>query len=104
MHQDELALDKSITSGDTDLSTNTNNFLILILVYLALFQMKRKLSAPDFFRLINGKELACRLLEVYAKKQDLNLLRDFYYQSDYRILNANLIVSSSYKEKVRILV
>lgn len=62
--------------------------------------MKRKLSPPEFFRLINGKPLACALLEVYAKSQDLGLLRDFYYQDDRRISNANLIVSSSFKETV----
>jgi hypothetical protein len=62
--------------------------------------MKRKLSTPDFFRVVSGKNLACKLLEVYAKSQDLNLLRDFYYQSDLRVAHANLIISSSDKDTV----
>ncbi|KAI8900653.1 Vps16, N-terminal region-domain-containing protein [Globomyces pollinis-pini] len=88
MNQNELALKRAIESGDTDL------------VYLVIFHMKRELSIPDFFRIINGKPLACSLLEVYAKQQDPTLLRDFYYQDDRRISNANLILSASYKEKV----
>ncbi len=86
MQQDELALNKSIESGDTDL------------IYLTLFHMKRKLSPPEFFRIVNSKPLACSLLEVYAKQQDLSLLRDFYYQDDRRVATANLILRSSYKE------
>jgi hypothetical protein len=86
MQQDELALNKSIESGDTDL------------VYLSLFHMKRKLSPPEFFRIVNSKPLACSLLEVYAKQQDLNLLRDFYYQDDRRVASANLILRSSYND------
>jgi hypothetical protein len=88
MQQDELAMMKSIESGDTDL------------VYLSLFHLKRKLSSPDFFRIVNNKPLACSLLEVYAKQQDLPLLRDFYYQDDRRLASANLIFSSSFKDPV----
>jgi hypothetical protein len=94
MQQEELALTKSIESSDTDLGKiNTK------LVYLTIFHMKRKFSEPDFFRMISGKPLATSLLEVYLKKQDLVLLRDFYYQEDRRIDSGNLIFSQSFKEK-----
>jgi hypothetical protein len=63
-----------------------------------MFHMKNKFSEPEFFRMINGKPLVCSLLEVYAKQQDIHLLRNFYYQDDRRISSANLIFSSSYKE------
>ncbi|KAJ3259192.1 hypothetical protein HK103_002839 [Boothiomyces macroporosus] len=86
MQQDDLALKKAIESGDTDL------------VYLTLFHMKRKLQSAEFFRIINDKPLACALLEIYAKQQDPQLLRDFYYQDDRRVSSANLIFISNYKQ------
>jgi hypothetical protein len=62
--------------------------------------MQKRHSMPEFFRMINGKTLACSLLELFAKRMDPGLLKDFYYQDDRRISNANLIVSKSFEETV----
>ncbi|TPX34404.1 hypothetical protein SmJEL517_g02979 [Synchytrium microbalum] len=78
MNEDEIALIKAIESGDSDL------------VYLVLFRMKKRLPIADFFRIINGKQLACNLLEAFCKQQDRQLLKDFYYQDDRRTDSANV--------------
>ncbi|KAJ3299233.1 hypothetical protein HK104_009629 [Borealophlyctis nickersoniae] len=84
MKEDELALTKAIESGDTDL------------VYLVMLHMKRQLPTAEFFRIINGKPLACSLLESYCKQQDSQLLRDFYYQDDRRVESANVAIIEGY--------
>lgn len=66
MQEDEIALNKAIESGDTDL------------VYFAMFHMKRKLPLAEFFRLLNNKPMASNLLEVYGRQNDINLLKDFF--------------------------
>ncbi|KAI8913548.1 Vps16, N-terminal region-domain-containing protein [Gorgonomyces haynaldii] len=86
MEQDEMALQKAVLSGETDL------------IYLALLHIKRKISAPDLFRLVNGLPLASALLESYLKVQDPSLLRDFYYQDDRQRSNAGLMVQQVLKE------
>lgn len=80
MQEDEIALNKAIESGDTDL------------IYFAMFHMKRKLPLAEFFRLLNNKPEAASLLEVYGQQNDINLLKDFYYQDDRRAEGARLIV------------
>ncbi|CAG8563812.1 1119_t:CDS:2, partial [Acaulospora colombiana] len=85
MQEDELALIKAIESGDTDLG---NVKLIAI-----------KLPLGEFFRIISNKPMACRLLEVYCKQQDLKLLTDFYYQDDRRVEMADMTISESYEQK-----
>ncbi|CAI2176411.1 4285_t:CDS:10 [Funneliformis geosporum] len=87
VQEDELALIKAIESGDTDL------------VYLVMLHLKRKLPLPEFFRIINNKPMACNLLEVYCKQQDLKLLTDFYYQDDRRVESANITILESYEQK-----
>lgn len=87
MQEDELALIKAIESGDTDL------------VYLVMLHLKRKLPLGEFFRIINNKPMACNLLEVYCKQQDLKLLTDFYYQDDRRVESANIAILESYNQK-----
>ncbi|KAI8911364.1 Vps16, N-terminal region-domain-containing protein [Powellomyces hirtus] len=80
MEEDELALNKAIESGDTDL------------VHLVILHMKRKLSPAEFFRIISSKPLASSLLESYCKEQDPQLLRDFYYQDDRNVDTANVLI------------
>ncbi|CAG8580065.1 14623_t:CDS:10 [Gigaspora margarita] len=84
MQEDELALIKAIESGDTD---------------LVMLHLKRKLPLGEFFRIINNKPMACNLLEVYCKQQDLKLLTDFYYQDDRRVESANIAILESYNQK-----
>lgn len=93
-------------------------------VYHVLLRLKSQLSRGDFFRLVQapisdraaptsgisdadptnaGGEpnlaghaaLAANLLEVYAKEQDRELLRDFYYQDDRRMESAVLALQEA---------
>lgn len=94
MDEHRLALAKAVECGDADL------------IYHVLFRLQRSMSRGEFFRIVQevdcGPEratdgasvglrpssratyatLAARLLEAYAKEQDEELLRDFYYQDD----------------------
>lgn len=86
MGEDRLALQKSVESGDTDL------------VYHVLLRLKKQLSRGDFFRLIESlstavtsssgevtlNDIAVRLLEVYARNFDRDLLKDLYFTDDRR--------------------
>jgi hypothetical protein len=79
MQQDEMALNKAIESGDTDLSElkelsyyNYNGFFI---VYLVVLHIKRSLPPIEFFRVIRNKPVAWNLLITYSKQQDLKLLK-----------------------------
>lgn len=109
MHEDKLALVKALESGDTDL------------VYHVLLRLKSQLSRGDFFRIIQAPiadasapqmegsseantgsaapssyvYLACNLLESYAKEEDLELLKDFYYQDDRRTESALLALDEA---------
>ncbi|KAJ3195190.1 hypothetical protein HK101_000900 [Irineochytrium annulatum] len=86
MEQDDRALLKAIESGDTDL------------VYSVILHLKRKHPLAEFFRIIHGKSLAMDLVEVYAKQQDMQLLKDFYYQDDRRVERANVILYESFEQ------
>lgn len=111
MHEDKLALVKAIESGDTDL------------VYHVLLRLKSQLSRGDFFRLVQapiadasapgaGNDgvpgtrpslsshvyLASNLLEVYAKQEDIELLKDFYFQDDRRTESALLALERAKAE------
>ncbi|PWN47072.1 hypothetical protein IE53DRAFT_336028 [Violaceomyces palustris] len=109
MREDKLALVKAIESGDTDL------------IYHVLLRLKSQLSRGDFFRIVQAPvsdalapgataadanelsrayatqhlSLASNLLEVYAREQDRELLRDFYYQDDRRTESALLALSEA---------
>ncbi|KAK2773743.1 hypothetical protein FQN53_003980 [Emmonsiellopsis sp. PD_33] len=80
MEEDDLALDKSIESGDTDL------------IFFVLLQLKRKLPLASFFRTINSRPVASALVEASAKSQDVELLKDLYYQDDRPVDGSNLLL------------
>lgn len=78
-----MALEKAVDSGDTDL------------VYHVLLRLNSTLSPGDFFGLLDDSispqlKPAVNLLQVYARENDRQLLRDFYYQDDRRTENACL--------------
>ncbi|KAI0278094.1 vacuolar assembling/sorting protein VPS16 [Russula aff. rugulosa BPL654] len=91
MKEDRLALQKAIDSGDTDL------------VYHVLLQLYNRLALGAFFRLIEdgGSSLApaSRLLQVYAKEQNPEMLRDFYYSDDRRVESAVLSLDEAKRMK-----
>ncbi|KAA1472557.1 vacuolar assembling/sorting protein VPS16 [Dentipellis sp. KUC8613] len=82
MKEDRLALRKAVDSGDTDL------------VYHVLLHLYNRLPLGEFFRLIEdgGESLApaSKLLQVYAREQNREMLRDFYYSDDRRVESAVL--------------
>ena len=83
MKEDRLALDKAIASGDTDL------------VYHVLLHLKTHLALGDFFRIVDDRPKAAALLEIYAKEQDREMLKDFYYQDDRREESARLMLDEA---------
>ncbi|KAI0035807.1 vacuolar assembling/sorting protein VPS16 [Vararia minispora EC-137] len=82
MKEDHLALQKAVDSGDTDL------------VYHVLLQLYTRHPLGTFFRLIEdgGSHLApaSKLLQVYAREQNREMLRDFFYSDDRRVESAVL--------------
>ncbi|KAI0697518.1 vacuolar protein sorting-associated protein 16 [Cerioporus squamosus] len=87
MKEDKLALTKAVESGDTDL------------VYHVLLHLQKRLSLGSFFRLIEEGgprlALASRLLQVYARAQNRDMLRDFYYSDDRRVESAVLCLEDA---------
>ncbi|KAF9060166.1 Vps16, N-terminal region-domain-containing protein [Rhodocollybia butyracea] len=87
MKEDRLALQKAVDSGDTDLA------------YQVLLHLHKHLALGSFFRLIEdgGERLApaSRLLQVYAREQDRDMLRDFYYSDDRRVESAVLALDEA---------
>lgn len=80
MEEDEIALDKAIESGDSDL------------IFFVLLHLKKKLPLASFFRVINPRPTATALIEASAHADDAELLKDLYYQDDRRIDGANVFV------------
>ncbi|MCJ1231984.1 hypothetical protein MMC12_008665, partial [Toensbergia leucococca] len=83
MEEDEIALDKAIQSGDTDL------------IFFVLLHLKRKLPLASFFRVLNNRPVATALVESSARAQDTELLKDLYYQDDRRLDGSNLLFSEA---------
>ena len=83
MEEDEIALDKAIESGDTDL------------VFFVLLHLKKKLPLASFFRVLNNRPVATALVESSARSQDRELLKDLYYQDDRRLDGANLLIAEA---------
>lgn len=86
MKEDNIALDKAIESGDTDL------------VYHVLLHMRKQLSQANFFRVINSRPLATALVESSARGEDQELLRKLYYQDDRRVDGSNVLVSEALEQ------
>ncbi|KAF9877506.1 hypothetical protein CkaCkLH20_05206 [Colletotrichum karsti] len=87
MEEDELALDKAIESGDTDL------------MYNVLLQLKKKLPLAAFFRVINARPTATALVEASAAREGDNaLLKDLYYQDDRRVDGASVFLRESLRQ------
>ncbi|KDQ58687.1 hypothetical protein JAAARDRAFT_57575 [Jaapia argillacea MUCL 33604] len=87
MKEDRLALTKAVDSGDTDL------------VYHVLLHLHKSMPLGSFFRLIEdgGDQLAPagELLQVYAREQNRDMLRDFYYSDDRRVESAVLCLEEA---------
>lgn len=88
MEEDEIALDKAIESGDTDL------------VIFVLLHLKKKLPLASFFRVLNNRPVATALVESSARSQDKELLKDLYYQDDRRLDGADILFSDALAQNV----
>ncbi|KAI1393847.1 vacuolar protein sorting-associated protein 16 [Hypoxylon trugodes] len=81
MEEDEIALDKAIESGDSDL------------IIFVLLELKKKLPLASFFRVINARPTATALVEASAALEGDNaLLKDLYYQDDRRVDGAGVFI------------
>lgn len=112
MKEDRLALLKAVNSGDTDLSgqkyrLRIQNQCLLFLfspVYHVLLHLYKRLPLGSFFKLIEdgGPTLApaAKLLQVYAREQNREMLRDFYYSDDRRVESAVLSLEEARTMKV----
>ncbi|QUC22005.1 uncharacterized protein UV8b_06246 [Ustilaginoidea virens] len=87
MEEDELALDKAIESGDSDL------------ILSVLLKLKKKLPLASFFRVINSRPTATAIIESAAIAEGDNaLLKDLYYQDDRRVDGANVFIRESLQQ------
>ncbi|KAI2471470.1 vacuolar protein sorting-associated protein 16 [Annulohypoxylon bovei var. microspora] len=87
MEEDEIALDKAIESGDSDL------------ILFVLLQLKKKLPLASFFRVINARPTATALVESSAALENDNaLLKDLYYQDDRRVDGAGVFIHEALKQ------
>ncbi|KAJ5656154.1 Vps16 N-terminal [Penicillium longicatenatum] len=86
MEEDELALDKAIESGDDDL------------VNYVLLHLKSTIPLASFFRMINSRPMASALVETAARDEDIELLKDLYYQDDRPIDGSNALLSEALRE------
>jgi hypothetical protein len=86
MEEDEVALDKAIESGDTDL------------IFFVLLHLKKKLPGASFFRMINNRPVASALVESSARAQDRELLKDMYYQDDRPVEGSDLLFEDAMQQ------
>ncbi|GAW11263.1 hypothetical protein ANO14919_006060 [Xylariales sp. No.14919] len=87
MEEDEIALDKAIESGDSDL------------IFFVLLQLKKKLPLASFFRVINVRPAATALVESSAMLEGDNaLLKDLYYQDDRRVDGAGVFIHEALRQ------
>ncbi|CAH3134229.1 unnamed protein product [Porites lobata] len=87
MNKDDLALEKAIMSGDTDL------------VYMVVIHLKDNLIPGEFLMAIRYRPVALSLHIKYCKDQDRSTLVDLFYQDDQFMNSGNAFVQDSYSEK-----
>jgi len=77
----------------------TRQLLTVRQVYHVLLHLHKRLPLGNFFRLLeDGGEClapATRLLQVYAREQNREMLRDFYYSEDRRVESAILLLEEA---------
>lgn len=86
MEEDEVALDKAIESGDSDL------------IMFVLLHLKQKLPLATFFRTVNARPQAAALVESSAHNQDKELLKDMYYQDDRPVEGSDVLLEEAMQQ------
>jgi hypothetical protein len=66
MHQEELAMQKAVMSGDTDL------------VFIVILRLKKILTPTEFLGFLSKHEIAMSLYIKYCKEEDPHALSDVY--------------------------
>ncbi|KAM7431235.1 Vacuolar protein sorting-associated protein 16 [Porites harrisoni] len=87
MNKDDLAPEKAIMSGDTDL------------IFMVVMHLKDNLIPGEFLMVIRYRPVALSLHIKYCKDQDRRTLVDLFYQDDHFINSGNAFVRDSYSEK-----
>ncbi|CAH3134272.1 unnamed protein product [Porites lobata] len=87
MNKDDLALEKAIMIGDTDL------------VFMVVMHLKDNLIPGEFLMAIRYRPVALSLHIKYCKDQDRRTLVDLFYRDDHFINSGNAFVQDSYSEK-----
>uniref|UniRef100_A0A8C8SA41 Vacuolar protein sorting-associated protein 16 homolog n=1 Tax=Pelusios castaneus TaxID=367368 RepID=A0A8C8SA41_9SAUR len=90
MKKSQLALNKAIESGDTDL------------VYTVVLHLKNELNRGAFFMTLQKQPVALSLYRQFCKHQELETLKDLYNQDDDHQELGNFHVHSSYSSEKRI--
>ncbi|XP_051787017.1 vacuolar protein sorting-associated protein 16 homolog [Erpetoichthys calabaricus] len=86
MKRGQLALNKAIESGDTDL------------VYTVVMYLKNEMNRRDFFLTLRKHPVALSLYRQFCKHQEQDTLKDLYNQEDDHQELANFYVQESYQE------
>ena len=86
MQEDELALDRAIEGGDTDL------------MFYVLLALKKKMALPAFFRLVCERSVALAVVQASAREDDTEFLKDLYYQDDRRLEGASILMLDSVQQ------
>uniref|UniRef100_H3ADV7 Vacuolar protein sorting-associated protein 16 homolog n=1 Tax=Latimeria chalumnae TaxID=7897 RepID=H3ADV7_LATCH len=84
MKRSQLALNKAIESGDTDL------------VYTIVTHLKNEMNRGDFFMTLQNQPVALSLYRQFCKHQEQDTLKDLYNQDDDHQELGNFYVRSSY--------
>ncbi|KAM7431222.1 Vacuolar protein sorting-associated protein 16 [Porites harrisoni] len=87
MNKDDLALEKAIMSGDTDL------------VFMVVMHLKDNLIPGEFLMAIRYRPVVLSLHIKYCKDQDRRTIVDLFYQDDQFMNSGNAFVQDSYSEK-----
>jgi hypothetical protein len=64
---------------------------------MVLLQLRRAHGPANFFRYIDKRPDAISLFKVWARKEAVELLRDFNYQDDRRVESACLVLEESFQ-------
>lgn len=88
MGQDELALKKSLESGDYEL------------IYSTLCHLQSKYNVIQFFKILKKFPDAIRPFELLFKEKDIEVLKAFYYQDDRLTDTFLLLTEEAFKEQV----
>lgn len=103
LKHDNKALQKAIQSDDTDLSPCLQlcmyDFLSFSAVYSVLLHLIKKMPSGDFFRVLDDGgqdyQLAADLMKSYARLENRDMLKDYFYQYDMRIDSSILYLEES---------